>query len=69
MEKDSSFQRELIDQEIVDEALQDLSDSELQLLRSFVGRGAPFADATAEERAANERYQALYEAAALNIGR
>ena len=63
LEQDSSFQRELIGQEILDVTLRGLNDSELVLLKSFIERGAQLTEATAEERSAIERFQALYQTA------
>ena len=54
-------------EEITRTALAALSDEELELLRHFADREPPFWGYTPEQKAALDRYQAEYEAAALRI--
>ena len=61
LEKDASLRRESTGQEILESTLKGLSLEELELLKSFVARGARSAEATPDERAAIERYEILYE--------
>ena len=53
--------------QIQDQALRAISDEDLEQVHAFAQRGVPFADSTAAERAALERYRAEAEAAALRI--
>ena len=50
------------------QALQVISEGDLQLLRESVERGASFSESTPEEQAAWERYQAEYDRARRSIG-
>lgn len=49
------------------QAAQVISDEDLERLRDFVKRGAPFSECTPEEKAAVERYHCQCEAAALKL--
>lgn len=67
LERNTHLKRSSVSDEITTAALRALSDEDLDLLHSLADREPPFSGCTPEQKAALDRCQAEYEAAALRI--
>ena len=67
LEKDRSFQRASLQEQILKQGLEDFGDGDLQLLQDWVVRRASFSEPTPEQQAAMRRYQTACDAAARTI--